>query len=162
MYYNILAGSLLFLLLISHYLWFPLELHSPFEYNGNNLTCACKLKVTKPKQWDPVVNEGLYAGQHESKDKFSYAHHGWKPLFRMTFPELEETAGDSSLTLYTGMTRFPRSAYTAAGSFQILTYYSPYWKTHSLPGSRFQRSPRTALRDFSQLFLKLTVNKWPC
>lgn len=56
---NILAGSLLFLLLISHYPWFPLELHSPFKNNGNNLTCTCKLKVNKPKQWDPVVNDVL-------------------------------------------------------------------------------------------------------
>lgn len=58
-YYNILAGSLLFLLLISHYPWFPLKLHGPFKNNGNNLTCTCKLKVNKPKQWDPVVNDVL-------------------------------------------------------------------------------------------------------
>lgn len=59
LYYNILAGSLLFLWLISHYPWFPLELHDPFKNNGNNLTCACKPKVNKPKKWDSVVNEVL-------------------------------------------------------------------------------------------------------
>lgn len=61
-YYNILAGSLLFLFLISHYPRFPLELQGPFKNNGNNLTCTCKLKVNKPKTMRSSGKWCAYAG----------------------------------------------------------------------------------------------------
>lgn len=132
LYYNILAGSLLFLWLISHYPWFPLELHDPFKNNGNNLTCACKPKVSKPKQWDSVVNEVLMLVN--TRAKISSAMHtmaeNWP--FRMTIPEPEETAGDCSLTLYTGMTRFPRSGQLLGISKFLHTIHPTKRFTHYL------------------------------